>query len=104
MRTSRTPRLAAGVAAGEALRAGWASGRAVAVGAALPSLDPQPSASAASAPSPNPMALLTPLRMADALRRYAVLTDSGTSISRLRILPVGPFGSSSTNQMRRGYL
>jgi hypothetical protein len=35
---------------------------------------------------------------------YACLTDSGTSISRLRILPVGPFGSSSTNQMRRGYL
>src|SRR3954452_9288230 len=29
---------------------------------------------------------------------------AGTSISRLRILPVGPLGSSSTNQMRRGYL
>jgi hypothetical protein len=29
---------------------------------------------------------------------------SGTSISRLRILPVGPFGSSSTNHTLRGYL
>ena len=29
---------------------------------------------------------------------------AGTSISRLRILPVGPFGSSSTNQTTRGYL
>ena len=28
----------------------------------------------------------------------------GSSISRLRILPVGPFGRSSTNQIRRGYL
>ena len=28
----------------------------------------------------------------------------GAWISRLRILPVGPFGSSSTNQIRRGYL
>ena len=31
-------------------------------------------------------------------------TASGTVISRLRILPVGPFGSSSVNQMCRGYL
>ena len=31
-------------------------------------------------------------------------TSAGTSISRLRILPVGPFGSSSTNQTLRGYL
>ena len=30
--------------------------------------------------------------------------DSGSSISRLRILPVGPLGSSSTNHTRRGYL
>src|SRR4051812_44925260 len=29
---------------------------------------------------------------------------TGTSISRLRILPVGPLGSSSTNQIARGYL
>ena len=29
---------------------------------------------------------------------------SGTSISRLRILPVGPLGSSSSNQILRGYL
>ena len=29
---------------------------------------------------------------------------SGTVIARLRILPVGPFGSSSTRQIRRGYL
>jgi hypothetical protein len=29
---------------------------------------------------------------------------SGTSISRLRILPVGPLGSSSTNHTLRGYL
>jgi hypothetical protein len=35
---------------------------------------------------------------------YAVATCSGTSISRLRILPVGPLGSSSRNQTRRGYL
>ena len=33
-----------------------------------------------------------------------VLASSGTSISRLRILPVGPLGSSSTNQILRGYL
>jgi hypothetical protein len=32
------------------------------------------------------------------------LTSEGTSISRLRILPVGPFGSSSTNHTLRGYL
>jgi len=31
-------------------------------------------------------------------------TFSGTSISRFRILPVGPLGSSSTNQTLRGYL
>jgi hypothetical protein len=30
------------------------------------------------------------------------LASSGTSISRLRILPVGPLGSSSTNQILRG--
>ena len=35
--------------------------------------------------------------------RYAC-SRSGTSISRLRILPVGPFGSSSTSQTWRGYL
>ena len=29
---------------------------------------------------------------------------AGGEISRLRILPVGPFGSSSTNQISRGYL
>ena len=34
----------------------------------------------------------------------ACSTFSGTSISRLRILPVGPLGSSSTNQILRGYL
>jgi hypothetical protein len=39
----------------------------------------------------------------DAGRRYFG-TSLGTSISRLRILPVGPLGSSSTNQTRRGYL
>ena len=39
-----------------------------------------------------------------ALRHQLVLASSGTSISRLRILPVGPFGSSSTNQILRGYL
>ncbi len=32
------------------------------------------------------------------------LTSAGTSISRFRILPVGPFGSSSMNQSFRGYL
>ena len=32
------------------------------------------------------------------------LADSGALISRLRIFPVGPFGSSSGNQIRRGYL
>ena len=31
-------------------------------------------------------------------------TSAGTSISRLRILPVGPLGSSSMNQTWRGYL
>ena len=31
-------------------------------------------------------------------------TASGTSISRLRILPVAVFGSSSANQILRGYL
>ena len=31
-------------------------------------------------------------------------TSAGAWISRLRILPVGPLGSSSTNQIRRGYL
>ena len=65
MRTSLTPRRAAGVAVGDALAVAVASadGRAVFAGAALPSLDPQPSTSAATAP--NAMALLTPLRMAD---------------------------------------
>jgi hypothetical protein len=37
-------------------------------------------------------------------RDQAVLTSSGISTSRLRILPVGPFGSSSGNQILRGYL
>src|SRR4051794_6390456 len=36
--------------------------------------------------------------------RYAVFASSGTSTSRLRILPVGPLGSSSGNQILRGYL
>jgi hypothetical protein len=31
-------------------------------------------------------------------------TASGISMSRLRILPVPPFGSSSISQMTRGYL
>ena len=31
-------------------------------------------------------------------------TDAGALISRLRILPVGPFGSSSTSHTWRGYL
>src|SRR5258706_14862962 len=31
-------------------------------------------------------------------------SDFGRSSSRLRIFPVGPFGRSSTNQIRRGYL
>ena len=31
-------------------------------------------------------------------------TSEGTSISRLRILPVGPLGSSSRNHTWRGYL
>jgi hypothetical protein len=31
-------------------------------------------------------------------------TVSGGLISRLRIFPVGPFGSSSTSHTRRGYL
>jgi hypothetical protein len=35
---------------------------------------------------------------------YTDSTCCGTSISRLRILPVGPFGSSSGNQILRGYL
>ena len=34
----------------------------------------------------------------------AVFASSGTSTSRLRILPVGPLGSSSGNQILRGYL
>ena len=43
----------------------------------------------------------------DRLRQLQVaydFTSDGISISRLRILPVGPFGSSSTNQILRGYL
>ena len=36
--------------------------------------------------------------------RYFASTSDGTSISRLRILPVGPLGSSSRNQIVRGYL
>ena len=36
--------------------------------------------------------------------RDGALNRSGGSISRLRILPVGPFGRSSRNQTRRGYL
>ncbi len=34
----------------------------------------------------------------------ATCTDAGASISRLRILPVGPLGSASTNHTCRGYL
>ncbi|GAC1325387.1 MAG: hypothetical protein NVSMB25_23840 [Thermoleophilaceae bacterium] len=53
-----------------------------------------------------------PLRAADARLVVPVAsataqpawTASGTSISRFKIFPVGPFGSSSTNQILRGYL
>ena len=38
------------------------------------------------------------------LRRGYARSASGALISRLRILPVGPFGSSSENQILRGYL
>ena len=36
--------------------------------------------------------------------RAQTWSSSGISIARLRILPVGPFGSSSTNHTCRGYL
>ena len=45
---------------------------------------------------------VTPLGGADPGR--SAQPSGGGVISRLRILPVGPFGSSSTNQMYRGYL
>jgi hypothetical protein len=35
---------------------------------------------------------------------YLAAAWTGTSIARLRIFPVGPFGSSSTNHTWRGYL
>ena len=49
-----------------------------------------------------------PQAVADAIAAFARLsqasTEAGLSISRLRILPVGPLGSSSMNQTTRGYL
>ena len=36
--------------------------------------------------------------------RHRALNSAGTTISRLRILPVGPLGSESTNHTCRGYL
>ena len=38
------------------------------------------------------------------LEAHVMPAPSGTAISRLRILPVGPLGSSSRNQTTRGYL
>ena len=37
-------------------------------------------------------------------RGHRALNSAGATISRLRILPVGPFGSASTNHTCRGYL
>ena len=44
------------------------------------------------------------LRVSVAATGQPAWTASGTSISRFRIFPVGPIGSSSTNQILRGYL